>query len=209
MEKICGIYKFTNNLNGKVYIGKSVNIHSRYKAHIRAAKRFAEYDKHQNITIALHKYGINNFTFDIICSCNKKELNDKEIFYINYYNSINNGYNICKGGEGAVIISEKNKKKRSNTIRNKWQDPNYREKQRLSRLNKPRMSEETKDKLRKNHNPNSAWNKGGHCSEEWRIKLRESHKDQKPTEYCIQRLKEHFIGTHRVYRKDGTWYMSK
>ena len=66
-EKICGIYKITNLVNGKVYIGQSVDIYERWAEH----KYNMSYTKYQNILLykAFHKYGIENFSFDIIDYC--------------------------------------------------------------------------------------------------------------------------------------------
>jgi group I intron endonuclease len=58
-----GIYKITNKINGKVYIGQSINIERRWKEHIS--------DKRKNslIHLAIEKYGEKNFNFEIIEEC--------------------------------------------------------------------------------------------------------------------------------------------
>lgn len=98
------IYKITNNINGKVYIGQSVNYVKRFKAHRGSARRGDGYPVHQ----AISKYGINNFTFEVIDGANSKsELNYKEIHYIHKFNSLSpNGYNL-KLGEVKHIESRK------------------------------------------------------------------------------------------------------
>lgn len=91
-----GIYKITNNINGKCYIGKSVNIEKRFYEH--------KYTNRTNIYLnsAMKKYGIDNFSFDVIELCEKKILSEREIYWINYYNSIYPyGYNLTYGGEGG------------------------------------------------------------------------------------------------------------
>lgn len=88
----CGIYKITNNINGKVYIGQSINIEKRWEQH-----KGCYCDN--LLSKAFIKYGINNFTFEILEECNQEELDDKEIFYISYYDSYNNGYNNTLGGQ--------------------------------------------------------------------------------------------------------------
>ena len=115
-EKICGIYKITNLVNGKVYIGQSVDIYERWAEH----KYNMSYTKYQNILLykAFHKYGIENFSFDIIDYCVPEELNEKEIYYIKEFNSWVGydeawGYNMTIGGEGnngAVRTQEWNNK---------------------------------------------------------------------------------------------------
>lgn len=58
----------------------------------------------------MRKYGIENFSFEIIEECKKEELNDKEKYWINYFNTFFNGYNLTTGGQGnsntIVKISE-------------------------------------------------------------------------------------------------------
>ena len=74
------IYKYTNKLNGKIYIGQTVRtLEERLKEHIRKNKTI--------IDKALNKYGVDNFEIEILHKCNDvNELNEKEIYYINLYN---------------------------------------------------------------------------------------------------------------------------
>lgn len=53
---------------------------------------------------ALRKYGVENFTFQIIELCRQDELNEREIYWIKYYDSFNNGYNQTIGGENVIKI---------------------------------------------------------------------------------------------------------
>ena len=92
-----GIYKYTNKLNGQVYIGQSTDIENRYKQHLYDSSQRP--DRGTGIDIAIHKYGIENFTFEIIEECQTKELNEKERYWIQYYDSYNNGYNRTLGGD--------------------------------------------------------------------------------------------------------------
>lgn len=94
MEKY--IYKITNLINKKCYIGQTNNCDRRFKEHIRGLN---------NSAIALHhaisKYGVDNFSFEIIDS--GENYNELEIFYIDKYNSFNDGYNLTKGGEDPPL----------------------------------------------------------------------------------------------------------
>ena len=99
-EKICGIYKITNKINGKVYIGQSQDIYKRWYDHKKECRK-----KRKDIVLycAFTKYGIENFSFEIIEECALEELDDKEKFYIKKYNSYidwenTNGYNMTIGG---------------------------------------------------------------------------------------------------------------
>lgn len=103
MERICGIYKITNKVNGKVYIGQSVHIKQRWKNHKKDA--FWEKGSEYNYPLyrAMRKYGIENFSFEVLEQCQQSELNEKEIQYIAAYQSWGkNGYNQCEGGNSQA-----------------------------------------------------------------------------------------------------------
>ena len=103
-----GIYKITNKINNKIYIGKSINIKERWSEHIRESllseekwnlnKRGEQTPIHK----AIRKYGKDNFIFEVIEECTKEELNNKEIKWISYFNSTSSdiGYNLTLGGDG-------------------------------------------------------------------------------------------------------------
>jgi len=94
-----GIYKITNTLNNKCYIGQSIDIETRWLEHIYESKTLRHKYK---IYLAIKKYGIKNFTFEILekCSLNRKVLDERERYWIEYYNSYEEGYNMTKGGQG-------------------------------------------------------------------------------------------------------------
>ena len=97
-----GIYKITNLVNGKSYIGQSVNIERRFINHKSVA--FNPNDRNYNYPLyrAIRKYGIENFSFEILEECLKNELNEKEVFYIDKYRTHGiNGYNQDDGGYEA------------------------------------------------------------------------------------------------------------
>lgn len=102
-----GIYKITNIVTGKCYIGQAVDIRARLMDHIL----FSKYKSHV-IYKAINKYGIDNFDCRIITIINtfgktqdeiKKELNFLECFYIDLYNSYKNGYNMTPGGDSGRL----------------------------------------------------------------------------------------------------------
>lgn len=108
-----GIYKITNKINGKSYIGQSIHIEERWKEHIYNPS------KSSLIKLALQKYGINNFTFEVIEECDENELDEKEIYWIKYYDTYYNGYNLTLGGsKGYKFDIEKiyNEYKNTNSI---------------------------------------------------------------------------------------------
>ena len=86
------IYKITNIQNNKVYIGQSIRpIEQRFKRHINDAIN-NKLDTH--FARAIRKYGKDSFQIEIIDTAQtQEELNQKEQYWINYYNSIEEGYN--------------------------------------------------------------------------------------------------------------------
>lgn len=92
-----GIYKIENKLNGRIYIGQSVNIENRWREHKRGKQ-----SPNMVISRAIKKHGSNSFMFDIIEICSKEELNMKEIYWISFYNSYKIGYNSTTGGDSPT-----------------------------------------------------------------------------------------------------------
>lgn len=96
-----GIYKITNMISGHAYIGQSVDIERRFANHANAAKSAKqEYD--YALYRAIRKYGIENFSFDVLEEVPLSEnLDSREIYWIAYYDTFNNGYNETLGGSGV------------------------------------------------------------------------------------------------------------
>lgn len=92
-----GIYKITNKQNNKVYIGQSIHIERRWQEHLNNVSSL----RNSAIYQAMRKYGVENFNFEIIEICKELELDEKEKYWIQYYDSYNNGYNMTLGGESA------------------------------------------------------------------------------------------------------------
>lgn len=99
----CGIYKITNKINGHSYIGQSIDIERRWRQHINFPKENSKYPLYQ----AFIKYGVENFSFEIIDLCSEDKLNKKEEYYIAKYNTYNNGYNQTTGGGGSSHLNIK------------------------------------------------------------------------------------------------------
>lgn len=88
-----GIYKITNNKNGKVYIGQSIDIERRWQQH----KSLSEY-KNSPLYDDVRKFGWDKFSFAVLEICEEHELNAKEKQWIQLYNSFVDGYNQTRGG---------------------------------------------------------------------------------------------------------------
>lgn len=107
-----GIYKITNTINNKIYIGQSVNIQERISEHKRLAYDAKFLNKFQYpLYLALNKYGVEKFTFEIIMECKEEELNYWEQYWIEklntyIHNTNSQGYNLTRGGDGHRTISQ-------------------------------------------------------------------------------------------------------
>lgn len=105
-----GIYKIENMLNHHVYIGQSTNIKERWQEHQRngIAGEDANNKVWYNYPIyrAIRKYGLDNFEFTVLEETSLEQLNERERYWINYYDSYNNGYNATTGGDGHSQVTE-------------------------------------------------------------------------------------------------------
>ena len=97
-----GIYKIENQINHKCYIGQSRDIQVRWRDHILTSKNHKSEGYHYPLYCAFRKYGIDNFSFEVLEECLIEELNDKEIGYISIYNSFFDGYNQTIGGNNII-----------------------------------------------------------------------------------------------------------
>lgn len=104
-----GIYKITNTLNNKIYIGQATNLQIRIHTHQKYdtpekynGSIFFENEKRMPIHQAIMKYHLKNFKIEILEECDIQFLNDREKYWIKYYNcKTPNGYNLTDGGQGS------------------------------------------------------------------------------------------------------------
>lgn len=98
------IYKITNQINGKIYIGKThLTIEDRWKEHVRDSKR--ERNKDKPLYRAFNKYGIENFIIEQVEETEPQLANEREIYWIEQYNTfLGEGYNATRGGEGSLLF---------------------------------------------------------------------------------------------------------
>lgn len=114
----CGIYCIINNVNQKIYIGSSKKLKERNFYHFWSLKNNHHRNKH--LQLSFNKYGIENFEFKILKTCQECDLLKQEQIYINKYNSTNPlcGYNISlKAGKITMTDEIKRKICKSNSER--------------------------------------------------------------------------------------------
>ena len=164
------IYCFHCILTGKKYIGRTINERQRINHHLLNYKY--EYKSKNKFYSSLKKYGVENFIYGVIEECDISLLNERECYYINLYDTIDNGLNTTSGGESGgnkhnietrekMSLSRKGKKQTENWIENriisrkinnkKWSEES-REKARQSKLGKPSPKKGKKYTKKKNGN---------------------------------------------------------
>lgn len=95
------IYIIKNDINDKVYIGQAKNAKERFQGHCKPS---AAHNDNDLVAKAIQKYGKKHFYYEILES-QIKNYNEKEKYYIKYYNSLTpNGYNILLGGDEPPIM---------------------------------------------------------------------------------------------------------
>lgn len=143
------LYKITNLINGKCYIGQTKDIKKRFIAHRRKTAKSA-------IGRAIQKYGKENFSFEQLSICSDDIVDIAEVAAISYYNSlVPNGYNLDVGGMAIRKLSEETKRKISEKNKGKKRSEEFCKKMSIINTGK-KHSEETKQKMR----GKIPWNKG-------------------------------------------------
>lgn len=109
------IYCYKNKINGKRYIGQTINPQQRKSAHISDSTHIDT-----KFYRAVRKYGWDNFEYEILAESEDRNVLDKlEVDFIKSFNSIENGYNIRSGGEHPIMGEETRKKlQQANAFKN-------------------------------------------------------------------------------------------
>ena len=92
------IYKATCMISGKSYIGQTNNFEKRKAQHLRSKDNYPFH-------CAIRKYGEDNFIWEILEECEISNLNEREIYWIDQYDTYNNGYNCTLGGDNADALN--------------------------------------------------------------------------------------------------------
>ena len=98
------IYKITNTLNNKIYIGQTIKtVEKRFQQHQNNSNK--EYFSQIVLYKAFNKYGIENFICEQIEEVENEKLDEREKYWINYYDSFFNGYNSTLGGRTIQLYN--------------------------------------------------------------------------------------------------------
>ena len=135
-DRYCEIYKILNHTTGKIYVGQAVSHilnHNRYRpyghegrfrCHISEAFSTKKNQSHY-LNNAIRKYGVDDFTVELIEYCETSRSNEREIHYIKEFNSLfPNGYNLKNGGN-VFTHSDESKRRLSVGVLNYYKDKKY------------------------------------------------------------------------------------
>lgn len=117
------IYKITNDVNDKVYIGQThLTLQDRWRTH-----KYAHKKENYPLYRAMRKYGMDRFHIELVEECSDEALDEREVYWIEQYGSFGKGYNATMGGEGHKTYTEEE-------VRMLW-DKGYRVKEIADELN--------------------------------------------------------------------------
>ena len=144
MEKICCVYKLTNTLTGRFYVGSTFNLKSRTKYHRYSHDR----NPNRELGADIEKYGWDSFKVEILERCSRDNVRERERFFIESLRAVEVGYNIVKATTYSDFMKEMNAKN--------WADPAYRatrsrqsSKVQKARLNDPEYLAEKSAQLKR------------------------------------------------------------
>ena len=167
IPKKSGIYQIRNLVNGKIYVGSSVNLETRKTRHYWELENNRHNNQH--LQRAYNKYGLDKLVFEVLEYVEKDMLLEREQYYINILDAVSSGYNICPiaGSSRGRILSEQHK---SNISKSKIGHS---------------VSKETRMKLSAINQGKNNPNYGMHRSEYTKKKSQQSQPN-KQTVYCIE-----------------------
>lgn len=172
-EKCAGVYVLTNLINGKTYVGETLNVRARMRQHFSSEK--------QAIHLAIKKYGIDNFFVyvEYLKNFNKKTLQELEGQLIIKYNCLSpQGYNILSKGQDSTGYKHSDEVKLRMSELKKGKPLSDEHKRKMSEIGKGRKhSEETKLKMRNSQ-------LGHKHSKETLLKMSNAKKGIAPSPLC-------------------------
>lgn len=178
-----GIYKIESP-SGKVYIGQSVDIDSRWKKY-----QALNCDNQTKLLNSFSKYGVDSHTFEILEECVESKLNERERYWQDYYNVVSDGLNcrLTETTDKSGRLSEETKNRIGNANRGRV----HSEQSKLN-MSKPKSDSSRMGKYNRNGKLNPFYGKTH--SEETKAKIREKRKKQIITEETKQKISEALLG---------------
>ena len=117
-----GIYKITNNVDGKVYIGKTKNFRNRWRQYKYDYENRRTRCLNSYIMNAMLKHGFDAFSFSIVEFCDVGICSERELYWMDFYDSCNHdkGYNLRRDSSSGMITHESTSDKISKRLKEEW-----------------------------------------------------------------------------------------
>lgn len=202
-----GIYQIRNTVDGKRYIGRTVDFTKRKQMHFWELGNNRHYNRHLQ---GAYNINPNAFVFEIIEECEIDKLNDREVYWIANYDTMDEskGYNLCEGGKTTTgyHFSEESKKKMSEKRKGVTYSREVIEKRKRSLQEHMERDPEFAERVKQTRITSakargSSWNKGRPCPE-WLKKLNsERQKGRIITEEHKEKLRELYKGENSLSAK--------
>jgi group I intron endonuclease len=188
------IYKITNVIDGTIYVGQTKDTFNKRWIHHKSDAKCG--NKNTHFCNALKKYGLESFEREIIEECSNEFLDEREIYWIAFFDSYFNGYNLTPGGGQGTEVAEQTRQKISESLKGRKRSPETIKrmseslKGKVSPMHGKKHSSETIEKIKEKR-------KLQIMSEETKKKISESNKGKKHTEEAKEKMRNH------VYDRKG------
>lgn len=119
--KICGIYRITNTVDGKIYVGKSKSLRPRYRQYVRDFEKQAAYHMNRYLLNAMNKHGIENFKMEVLEECHIDELSERELHWMIELGSLGEtGYNLRSDTDQGMVVHPKTSERITKRLSYEW-----------------------------------------------------------------------------------------
>lgn len=139
---VCGIYLLRNTVDGKCYVGQSVNIANRWREHLKSMRRGTK----TKLYDAMRKHGADAFEIVVLCECAADQLDEREAHWMAEHNSRESGYNISPAGQYGRVMDIAAREAIASKLRGRKMPPEQVEKIRASSTGRAH-SPETRAKI--------------------------------------------------------------
>jgi len=188
------IYVVENLINGKMYVGQTVDLDRRWSLHLSKSSNCLYLHR------AIEKYGTENFEMVIIETLdNQEESNEREKYWISELNTLSPvGYNLKAGGDMGGVPCEETRSRMSASAKNRARgfDEDWRESMRQAQLGR-KHSVESKEKMRQSKLADNNPNYGKSPSEETRQKQRAALIGKERSPETVQKMRQSMIGKNK------------
>lgn len=118
--KVCGIYKITNIVTGRLYVGKSKNLRPRYRQYVRGYEKQDTVHMNRYLLRSMNKHGIHNFQMEVIEECDEAMLSERELFWMVELDTLNSGFNLRSDTDQGMVTHDDTRRKITARLKDEW-----------------------------------------------------------------------------------------